>query len=318
MVILLFLLVAVQGSTTTFTVSGFSSGAFFSHQLHVAYSNSITGAGVVAGGPFNCSMGSLVRVDTACTLNAYLLDVTKLTTLATQAASAGLIDDVNNLQNDRVYIFSGLLDAKVLPSVVSVTEQFYRAFIHNDYKVYTVYNYSAAHAWVSDIYGNPCWAVAWPGINNCGYDLAGDMLAHVFANANFKPRGTQIPGNLVSFDQANYVDIWQAGMSTRGWTYLPQYCITNVCPVHLNFHGCSQYYDNPFMGKSWITQTGLNEWAETNDIIIIYPQTVPSTNNPDGCWDFWGYTGSNFAYQSGLQMQAAFAMAQKPPYVNWA
>ena len=317
MVLQLFLL-AVQSYALNFTVSGFSSGAFFAHQLHVAYSSAITGAGIVAGGPFNCSMGSGVRVNTVCTVNSYLLDLPQLTSLATQAATAGLIDNVGNLQNDRVYIFSGLLDAVVLQSAVKMTEQFYRTFINNDYKVYTVYNYSASHAWVSDIYGNPCWAVEWPGINNCGYDLAGDMLAHVFANANFKARGTQIPANLVSFDQANYADIWQAGMSTRGWVYLPQFCKTNVCPVHLNFHGCTQYYDNPFMGNSWVTQTGLNEWAETNDIIIIYPQTVPTNNNPDGCWDFWGYTGNNFTYQSGLQMQAAYAMAQKPPYVNWA
>ena len=68
--------------------------------------------------------------------------------------------------------------------------------------------------------------------------MAGDMLAYVFTNANFKPRETQIPANLISFDQAKYVDTWQAGMSIWGWVYLRQYCRTNVCLVHLNFHGC--------------------------------------------------------------------------------
>ena len=32
------------------TVSGISSGAFFAHQFHVAYSSLVTGAGIVAGG----------------------------------------------------------------------------------------------------------------------------------------------------------------------------------------------------------------------------------------------------------------------------
>ena len=45
------------------------------------------------------------------------------------------------------------------------------------------------------------------------------------------------------------------------------------------------------MGDSWVTHTGLNEWAETNDIIIIYPQTVPIAIYPEGCWDFWGLLG---------------------------
>ena len=37
------------------TVSGISSGAFFAHQFHVAYSGLVTGAGIVAGGPYGCA-----------------------------------------------------------------------------------------------------------------------------------------------------------------------------------------------------------------------------------------------------------------------
>src|SRR3954467_11878831 len=37
------------------TVSGISSGAFFAHQFHVAYSSLVTGAGIVAGGPYGCA-----------------------------------------------------------------------------------------------------------------------------------------------------------------------------------------------------------------------------------------------------------------------
>ena len=39
--------------------------------------------------------------------------------------------------------------------------------------------------------------------------------------------------------------------------------------------------------------TGYNEVGELNNIIIIYPQAVPTnTTNPFGCWDWWGYTVS--------------------------
>src|SRR5690349_4891765 len=34
------------------TVSGLSSGGFMAHQFHVAFSKLVTGAGIIAGGPF--------------------------------------------------------------------------------------------------------------------------------------------------------------------------------------------------------------------------------------------------------------------------
>jgi pimeloyl-ACP methyl ester carboxylesterase len=38
----------------TVTVSGLSSGGFFAHQFHVAHSDLVTGAGIIAGGPYGC------------------------------------------------------------------------------------------------------------------------------------------------------------------------------------------------------------------------------------------------------------------------
>ena len=36
------------------SVSGLSSGAFFAHQFHLAYSKLVFGAGLIAGGPYGC------------------------------------------------------------------------------------------------------------------------------------------------------------------------------------------------------------------------------------------------------------------------
>ena len=310
-VLLIFFVIGSLG--INFTISGFSSGGFFAHQLHIAYSASITGAGIVAGGPYYCSLGSALRSGTSCMINPYFLDVTVLTQFAKDSASSNLIDDVRNIANDKVYIFSGTKDTRVLQSAVKVTEQVYRYFINNNYQIQTVYNISAQHAWVTNTYGKPCWVYSSPGINNCGYDMAEAMLTQILKT--LIPKGAQIPSNLLSFNQANYTDVWKAGLSSRGWIYLPRYCVNNKCSVHLAFHGCHQYYD--LIGDPFIKETGLNEWAETNDIIIIYPQTIANDANPEGCWDFYGYTGPNFAYQSGIQMKAVYAMAQNPPYVTW-
>ena len=37
------------------SVSGLSSGAFMTVQLHLAHSASFAGAGIIAGGPFRCA-----------------------------------------------------------------------------------------------------------------------------------------------------------------------------------------------------------------------------------------------------------------------
>ena len=204
MVILLVLLV-VGINSLQFTVSGFSSGGFMAHQLHVAYSSSITAAGIIAGGPYYCSLGTSVRAATACTLNPFLLNLNQQVAYALAAAANNTIDNPKNLSNDKVFIFSGTKDQIVIPSVVNLTEQFYRNFIKNDYQYFTVYNISAVHSWVTNMYGNPCWAYAFPGIVNCDYDMAEAMFRFFYNPSNFK--GNQIGSNLLTFDQAKYGDV---------------------------------------------------------------------------------------------------------------
>jgi hypothetical protein len=51
--------------------------------------------------------------------------------------------------------------------------------------------------------------------------------------------------------------------------------------------------------------SGLNEWADTNNILVLYPQVFPSLVGPvngQGCWDWWGYDDPNYAKKSGRQL----------------
>ena len=59
--------------------------------------------------------------------------------------------------------------------------------------------------------------------------------------------------------------------------------------------------------------SGINEWADNNNILVLYPQTIASVIpvNADGCWDWWGYTGGNYAAQSAPQMTAIMNMVNK-------
>ena len=63
----------------------------------------------------------------------------------------------------------------------------------------------------------------------------------------------------------------------------------------------------------FVTQTGINRWAESNKLVVLYPQTKSSNVmpfNPQGCWDWWGYTDANYATRSGKQIQAVSAMVK--------
>jgi len=58
-------------------------------------------------------------------------------------------------------------------------------------------------------------------------------------------------------------------------------------------HGCAQTLAD--VDDDFVTKTGINEIAEANNIIVLYPQAKKSMitpSNPQGCWDWWGYSDS--------------------------
>jgi hypothetical protein len=46
-------------------------------------------------------------------------------------------------------------------------------------------------------------------------------------------------------------------------------------------------------------------------IVVLYPQLTRSGVNPNGCWDFWGYSGDDYRMQDGRQMAAVKAMIDR-------
>jgi len=44
---------------------------------------------------------------------------------------------------------------------------------------------------------------------------------------------------------------------------------------------------------------------------VLYPQVNGSLLNPRGCWDWFGYTGRDYATKSGPQMAAVKAMTDR-------
>ena len=131
------------------------------------------------------------------------------------------------------------------------------------------------------------------------------------------PPATQLSGKFIEFDQSEFINAKNTSMSNKAYAYVPKACETETCKVHVAIHGCEQ--GAKVIGAEYYTQTGYNEVADTNNIIVLYPQVEPSDPipyNPKGCWDFWGYSSDDpanpvFYTRESPQMKAIVGMIDR-------
>jgi len=304
---------AAAGKTT---VSGLSAGAFMAVQLQVAYSASIAGAGIVAGGPYYCAIG-----------NAYFSGIcmgqvaifppspSVMVGYARAFAASGAIDPLTHLAARPIYVFSGTEDSVVRPPAVAATVEFFKRLGVGAARLSDVHDLPAGHALIAPGAGNACGANATPYISHCSvggkeYDQAGAILQHLYGR--LQPRVATPTGKVVEFAQRPFAAA-STGMAETGFVYVPAACtVANAhCRVHIALHGCLQSAQS--VGDRFVTGAGYNAWADNNRLLVLYPQ-VDTSSTPDnayGCWDWWGYTGSNYAHKSAPQMKAIMAMARR-------
>lgn len=285
------------------TVSGISSGAYAAIQSHIALSSTISGAAAIAGGPYHCAEGSVMRALGRCISSADL-DVAPLIEATRSAAEAGDIDPVDSMSGDRVWIFHGQADSIVSTAVTAALASFYADFIAED-AIALVDDIPATHGWPTRDQGVACDEMGGDFINACDYDAAGEMLQHLYGPLD-APRAVREEG-FQTLDQASVVP--EGGsFAESGFAYVPESCSGNTgeCRLHIAFHGCRQ--GKQFVEDRFARMTGLNEWAESNRIVVLYPQVNKSLMNPQGCWDWWGYTGADYDQRSGKQVAGVAAL----------
>jgi hypothetical protein len=169
-------------------------------------------------------------------------------------------------------------------------------------------NVTAEHAWITNSWGNNCSFLGSPYINNCKFDAAQSLLTHLYSSPLMSPISSN-PANVLDFEQRYYTPFpfspSDLSMAPKGVVYAPSSCRAGrVCALMVLFHGCKQTTD--LIGNTFYMHAGMNEWAESNNIVLLYPQIQTSPvlpYNPLGCWDWWGYTGSAYATQLGPQMR---------------
>ncbi|KVL49489.1 poly(3-hydroxybutyrate) depolymerase [Burkholderia territorii] len=305
------------------SVSGLSSGGFMAAQFDVAFSSRLIGAGIVAGGPFYCAG-----------VNALIPPAVAATTLCMQPigpapsaddawraarvfAQRGEIDDPAALRGQRIYVFSGAKDTVVSTRVVDQTARFYTLAQVPASNLQYRESPDAGHAFITNrAEDNACSANASPYIDNCGFQQAHDIVRWIYGTSDkpLNPPAAQAAGKLLKFDQRAFDTQRRASLGDTGYAYVPADCERVACAVHVVFHGCVQ--NVAAVGEKMIRGVGYNEIADTNRLIVLYPQVEKSAVNPLGCWDFWGYTSTDplhpdFYRRDAPQMTAVMRMVQR-------
>jgi len=324
------------------TVSGLSSGGYMAAQFAVAFSKDVKGLGVVAGGPFDCSQGNVIAATTRCSCTSTLACSTPTPTVlgfqswnqATGKAALNLIDPLEALKSQRVWLFSGDKDKTVPTANVEALEMFYvdkaKANVPREQVRFQRFR-GAGHGMpvIEDAKAVACDLSAFPFINNCSDDAAGDLLGWLYPGA---PLATApvAKGRLVEFDQTAYTkELAYTGLGDTGYVYVPDACgkAGAACRLHVVFHGCRQARDSDngsggAVGSLFAERAGYNRWAAGSRIVVLYPQVMPHDTgnplvgyqyNPRACWDFWGYTQlapstGGFTTNAAPQMLAVRAM----------
>jgi poly(3-hydroxybutyrate) depolymerase len=308
---------ALNIDTTKISVSGLSSGGFMANQLGIAHAGTFMGVGVFAGGPYMCAGHSNY---TACMYNATISDPMLATMQADINNWSGTANDPKALiENQKVFLFVGSSDSTVGPNpMIGLRKQYENNGVPAANRVF-VQRAGTAHTFPTDFDStgnNACGSTASPYISNCGYDGAKAVLEHIYGPLNAR-NNAPAAANYKPFDQTTY-SAGNPGMASTGWVYVPADCASGMsCKLHVALHGCVQSEAN--IGDKFVKNTGYTRWADTNRIVVLFPQTkVDSTSrptsasgslpNPNACWDWVGWYGSNFAQKAGTQVNAIKAM----------
>jgi hypothetical protein len=305
------------------SVSGLSAGAYMAGQIELSHAKDVIGAGIVAGGPFACAETASSQIfpywpivlwqNASQAAHACMQvdwgapDADALAKRAKELADAGKIDPLDDLADDKVYLFSGNEDQTVLRAVVEATKGFYKAAGVPDANV-TLVEREGGHAFLTETEGTACGLSKDPYVNDCGYDQAKAILDWIYGP--LAPPSPSPTGQYLVFDQSVFAKDAPDGLAPEGVVYVPADCTAHAgCRLHIALHGCDQARET--IQDTFIKESGFAQLADTNRLVILFPQVAGSIANPHGCWDWWGYTDIDYLDKDAPQIAAIWAMAER-------
>ena len=308
-------------------VAGISSGGFAAVQMHVAHSSTFRGAAIYAGGVYWCAgaggaataLGNCGGETLPTGQASYNSTLAASETYLESQSALGTIDPMSNLSGQPVYLWSGTQDAIVNPLEMNDLQTEYLRYGAN---VRYDNTFPAAHGWESPDGELGCGTSGSPYMVKClapngaAYDSVQTWLTMFLGSLHPRNNG-KLQGSLMTFDQTEFGASPDVSMSPTGSVFVPKSCMNGkTCGFVLALHGCLQ--QSQLIGSRWVTEAGINEWADTNALIVLYPDTIatsaPQPTNPNACFDWWGYSNQsdpNYALKTGLQMSMLYSMVQR-------
>ena len=297
-------------------VAGISSGGFFAVQMHVAHSRTFKGAAIYAGGVYYCALDSVAIALAACGGEGlYQSTIALSESYLDQQSTAGTIDAESNLRGQPVYLWAGTQDTIVSPKEMNDLNAEYQHYGANVFRYDNAF--PAGHGWESPDGELTCGTQASPYMITCDrgtavYDSEQTWLKTFLGSLRPRNNGT-LDGALINFDQTAFGAGPSNSMDSNGYVFVPKHCAAGrPCGMVLAFHGCLQTQAD--IGTKFITEAGIDAWADTNDVVVLYPYAAKSQvspTNPNGCWDWWGYDDPNYALQSGTQVSIVYKMVER-------
>lgn len=297
---------ALGAASDNASVIGVSSGGYMASQMAVAWPERFTGLGMISAGPWGCAQGSLSLALTQCMLTTKgPIDLGAIDERYQSYLERELVGTPQQLSTLRVYSWHGGADSVVAPSIgQSLTQQLSSWLADPEQQLQAVVDEAAAHGWpVGSSQADPdtpesadCAKGGGNHLLDCDRQVAEEALDWLHGPASDKndvndasDQSTDPQGQLVRFDQG---DFDARGLADEGYLFIPGSCETGDCPVTVALHGCDMSASEG--DESFVRHSGLNERAAREGRLVLYPQAKPSMANPQGCWDWWGFTESSW------------------------
>jgi hypothetical protein len=311
-----------------FSVSGLSSGAAMAVQIGVADADRVSGVGIVAGPPYLCAQGFVTKAVNDCLkigsteLQKMLgpwfgpifassekdIDVPDLITDTERMARDGRIAPIADLAHQRVWEYRGDDDA-VVGVKASAAQRLYYEHFGAHFERGQPADGHIPHTMPTD---DPSQGVCQTGdkdyVSDCHFDAAGALLKSLRDRPQALPG--EADGQWYTLDQATFIpDLGHVtaraekrrmlGLAASARVYVPPVCATANCQVHVVLHGCQQGIDQHIY-DNFVEHAGYLRWAAPLRLVLLFPRVEAikpyargawdNVANPNGCWDWWGYT----------------------------
>ncbi len=297
------------------TVSGLSSGGFFAHQFHVAYSKLVNGAGIIAGGPYGCvenipnpywpwwPLDRLSAALVACThfsgerfygLRPSAPKAQDAIAFVQKARREADIDDPANLADDRVWIFRGTADNIVPNTTGRALHALYQALgiggtrLHLEERPANHGMPVATFPQQSRFPKRSCDEHKPPFVIECGFDAAEQLLAHLYAgsfDAGAEGRAPERTPGRVRPERNSWPAATRERKHERRRLRLCADAMSGgSVPAARRVSRLRQNADSPHEDRihdDFIRDAGYNSRAAANKLVILYPQATPSCGNPN-------------------------------------